>query len=103
MAEQLRHGRDLLDELGRDLAVLGGGFRKVQLAVEEGEERRVAQVRPCAATVEVRERDDELGEGVVLAPEERGEVLGECMSGLHTKSVSRDPWRSRNAPGRALA
>jgi hypothetical protein len=102
-AERLDDCGDLLDQLRRDLAVLGGALRQVQLAVQEVKERRVAQLGPRAAMVEVRERDEELGERVVLAAEERGEVLGESVSGLHAKSLSCDLRRSRDAPGRALA
>jgi hypothetical protein len=88
VAERLDDRGDLLDQLRRDLAVVGGALREVQLAVEEVEERRVAQLGPSTATVEVGERDEELGERVVFAPEERVLAPRLSVSSDRASSVS---------------
>jgi hypothetical protein len=98
--ERLDEIRDLLDELGCDLPVLSGALGEPELPGEEVEERGVPQLDPPAALVEVRQCDQKLGEGTVLAAEERGEVLGECACSIHEPSVSRDSPASGNAPGR---
>jgi hypothetical protein len=66
---------------------VGGALREAELAVEEGEQVRVTQLEPDAAGVELRERDEELGEGGVLAAEEVGETGGEFIRGGHEGSI----------------
>jgi hypothetical protein len=70
----------------------------VQLAVQEVEERRVAQLGPRAATIEVRERDEELGERIVLAP--RLSVSSDRASSVSLGSVEglSMPPRTASAP-----
>jgi len=52
------------------------------------EERDVAQVPPQAAPVEVRERDQEVCESVVLLPKELGETIREFACVRHARIVS---------------
>jgi hypothetical protein len=72
-------------------------------SLEEVEERAVPQLRPQALLVEVCECGEEVGQRVVLAPEERGQVLGEGACGGHTDSVARESGASCNARIRQLA
>ncbi len=65
--ERLDDPGDLLDEPGGDLAVLGRALGEPELPVQVVEERGMPQLHPEPPLVEVRERDEKLGEGVVLA------------------------------------
>jgi hypothetical protein len=56
--------------------------------VQEVIERAVPQLGPELAAVEVCERDEEVGERIVLALEESGQILGERACGVHTASVA---------------
>jgi len=58
IAERLDDRGHALDQLGRGLAVLGRALRDAKLADEEVEERRIAQLGPCPALVEVSECDE---------------------------------------------
>jgi hypothetical protein len=42
------------------------------------------------ADIAVRERDEKVGERVVLAAEKQGEILGECACGVHAATLARD-------------
>jgi hypothetical protein len=56
-AERLHDLGELLHQLGGGLPVVSGALREAELAVEEVEERGVAEVEPQPLPVEVRERD----------------------------------------------
>jgi hypothetical protein len=114
---QLDHARDaepavaeglddlgvLLDQLHRDLPEVRRALREVQLAVQEGEEAGVAQLAPRLQTIELRERDEEVGHCVVLAAKKVGESIREVACVRHCTSLARKFGTSPNATERAQA
>jgi len=54
-----------------------GALGEPELPVEEVEEAGISQLRPAPAPIEVRESNEEIGHGAVLAAEEIGESSGE--------------------------
>jgi hypothetical protein len=58
----------------------GRRLGETQALREEGEEAGVAQGDPRAALVELSQRDQEVGHGVLLVPEELGESVGGVRS-----------------------
>jgi hypothetical protein len=85
---------------------MGSGTGEAELAVEEVEDRDVAEeaVRPGA--IEPGQGDEELGEGQVLAAEEIGEDGGgaggvEEVAVVHASTLSCVSRASGNARGRA--
>jgi hypothetical protein len=56
--------------------------------VQEVEEARVPHLEPPALAVEVRQRDEEVGEGAVLPGEQLGEALREVAGVVHPGIVS---------------
>jgi hypothetical protein len=88
-AERVLDLRILLDELGRGLPVLGGSGRQLQFPAEEVEQAPVPELLPPALRVEARERDEKLGERVVLTAKEIGETGGRFACGGHAARISR--------------
>ena len=92
--------REPLDEFRARLPVEGGALREAEVAVQEGEEARVAELDVKAAAVEVREGDEEVGHCVVLAAEQVREVGGEVAcdrhAGEHPTRFSALAWRTRS-------
>jgi len=78
-----------LDELGGGLPVEGGALREAELAVQEVEERGVAELEPEPSPVEVRQLHEELAECGTLASEEVGKTGGEVACGGHSESFAR--------------
>ena len=95
--------REVEDELGGGLAVLGRTGRQAQLPAEEVEEGGVAQLPPPLVPVEGGERQEEPGQGEALGAEHLLEVAGEIACGCHSATVSRGFEASVNAQRRALA
>ena len=65
------------------LPVEGCARREPQLAVQEVEQARVAELDPATFAVEVGEGDEEVGQGAVLAAEQLGEALREISRVVH--------------------
>jgi hypothetical protein len=76
---------ELLNELGRGLAVLGRASGETELAAQVREERGVAELAPELPGVEVREVEEEVGHGALLGAEEDGEVVRAFTRGRHER------------------
>jgi len=72
---------EVADEPGGLHPVVGGAVGEPELALEEGKERR--ELLPEFPPVELRERDDELGERVALVAEEVDETVRELTRSVH--------------------
>jgi hypothetical protein len=77
------------DELHGGLAVLGGAGGEPEVLAEEGEEARVADLGKAAPRVELREGEEEVAAGGVLAAEEEGEVVGLFACSGHGSTIAR--------------
>jgi hypothetical protein len=71
------------DELRGGHPVEGLALREAEVAVEEAEEARVAELPRALLAVEVREGQEEVGEGAVLPAEEMNEAGGEVGGPFH--------------------
>jgi hypothetical protein len=69
VAEWLDDLRVSLEELSRRLAVLGGARGEAQLAVQEVEEARMAELDPEPPLIEIGKGDEEVSHCGVLAAE----------------------------------
>jgi hypothetical protein len=100
--ERLDDLRILPDEPRGRHPVVGGPLGQVELAGEEVEERAVPELHPPALAIEGRERDEEVGHGVVLGAEQIGKPDGVFTSGRHERTIARLLAPSVNAPGARL-
>jgi hypothetical protein len=78
----------LLDQFRSHLPVVGRSLRKTELPVQEPEESRVPKLRPGPLPVEVGQRHQELGQGVVLPRKERRQAIGKHARVAHAFSVA---------------
>jgi hypothetical protein len=98
---------EALDELRSGLAEERSSLGEPELPVEEGEEAGVPERHPPAPAIELREREQEVGHGVVLLAEQGGEAGGEgsAVGGVHAGIMARPISRTvrcAGCPARAL-
>src|SRR5712664_4606798 len=80
--------RESLYQLRSSLPVVRRALGHAELAVEEVEQARVPELQPPPALVEIRQSDQELRHGPLLAVEEVSEPFGQNACMCHGASVA---------------
>jgi hypothetical protein len=83
LSERLDHIGVPLDEMRRDLAIVGGTPGQSELPVEEVEETGVAKLYPQPLPIEVGQRQQEIGHGATFTVKEIGETSGRFACVVH--------------------
>jgi len=89
--------------MGRDLAVVGGTAGQSELPVEKVEEAGVARLHPEPSSIELGQREQEVGHGAAFAVKKIGETSGRFACLVHARMLSRDFRPSPDARNHRLA
>jgi len=101
--ERLDHLGEPLDEVGRDLPVVGRPRRKTQVPVQVVEDAGVAELHPEPLPIELGQRHQKVSHRALFTAEEINEASGRFACLVHARMFSCDFAPSPNERGRLLA